>query len=86
MGENIGDLGGLLQAYRAYRISLRRQAAPVIDGFTGDQRFFMGWAQVWRTSSATRRCAQLLTDPHSPGMSAPSRRSRTSTRSTRRST
>ncbi len=68
MGENIGDLSGLAQAYRAYHISLHGQPAPVIDGFTGDQRFFMGFAQIWRTK--TRDAAlrqQLLTDPHSPG-------------------
>lgn len=69
MGENIGDLSGLAQAYRAYHISLHGKPAPVIDGFTGDQRFFMGFAQIWRTK--TRDAAlrqQLLTDPHSPGM------------------
>jgi predicted metalloendopeptidase len=69
MGENIGDVSGLQQAYRAYRISLHGKEAPVIDGFTGDQRFFLGFAQIWRTK--TRDAAlrqQLLTDPHSPGM------------------
>jgi predicted metalloendopeptidase len=67
MGENIGDLSGLAQAYRAYHLSLRGKMAPVIDGFTGDQRFFMGYAQAWRSN--TREAAlrqQLLTDPHSP--------------------
>ncbi|HKO14883.1 MAG TPA: M13 family metallopeptidase, partial [Gemmatimonadaceae bacterium] len=49
MGENIGDLSGLAQAYRAYRISLGGKEAPVIGGFTGDQRFFLGFAQIWRT-------------------------------------
>src|SRR5207342_2450241 len=49
MGENIGDLSGLAQAYRAYRISLNGKEAPVIDGLSGDQRFFMGFAQIWRT-------------------------------------
>src|SRR6185295_15630413 len=48
MGENIGDLGGLEMAYTAYQISLGGKPAPVIDGFTGDQRFFMSHAQVWR--------------------------------------
>ncbi len=57
MGENIGDLSGLAVAYRAYHNSLGGREAPVIAGFTGDQRFFMGWAQVWRRSCATRRCA-----------------------------
>ncbi len=69
MGENIGDLSGLAQAYRAYRISLNGKEAPVINGFTGDQRFFIGFAQVWRTKyrdEALRQ--QLLTNPHSPGM------------------
>ena len=68
MGENIGDLSGLAQAYRAYRISLHGKEAPVIDGLTGDQRFFIGFAQVWRGTmrdDALRR--QLLTNPHSPG-------------------
>jgi putative endopeptidase len=69
MGENIGDLGGLTVAYEAYRNSLGGREAPVIDGFTGDQRFFLGWAQVWRTlfrDDALRQ--QLATGPHSPGM------------------
>src|SRR5579884_130304 len=48
MGENIGDLSGLAVAYRAYHISLHGAEPPVIDGFTGDQRFFMGFAQIWR--------------------------------------
>jgi len=68
MGENIGDLSGLAQAYRAYHMSLHGKPAPVIDGYTGDQRFFLGFAQIWRTK--TRDAAlrqQLLTDPHSPG-------------------
>jgi predicted metalloendopeptidase len=68
MGENIGDLSGLAQAYRAYHISLHGKEAPVIDGLTGDQRFFMGFAQIWRgkmRDDALRQ--QLLTNPHSPG-------------------
>ncbi|KRA80393.1 M13 family metallopeptidase [Altererythrobacter sp. Root672] len=67
LGENIGDVGGLSLAYRAYRMSLNGNEAPVIDGLTGDQRFFLAWAQVWR--SAQREAAgrqRLLTDPHSP--------------------
>ncbi|MBI1340390.1 M13 family peptidase [bacterium] len=67
MGENIGDLGGLQMAYAAYQLSLNGQPAPVIDGFTGDQRFFMAWAQVWRAiqrDDALRN--QMLTGPHSP--------------------
>jgi predicted metalloendopeptidase len=67
LGENIGDLSGLAVAYRAYRIALAGREAPVIDGFTGDQRFFLGWAQIWarkyRDDELRRR---LLTDPHSP--------------------
>jgi putative endopeptidase len=69
LGENIGDLSGLAVAYRAYRLSLNGQEAPVIGGLTGDQRFFMGWAQVWRgkfRDEALRQ--QLITGPHSPGM------------------
>ena len=67
MGENIGDLGGLSLAYRAYKLSLKGKKAPVIGGTTGDQRFFMGWAQVWRGKVREERARQLLlTDPHSP--------------------
>ena len=68
MGENIGDLGGLTIAYEAYRASLNGNEAPVIDGFTGDQRFFLGWAQVWRTlwrDDSLRQ--QIVNGPHSPG-------------------
>ena len=67
LGENIGDVGGLSLAYRAYRMSLDGKEAPVIDGLTGDQRFFLAWAQVWRSAQreATGR-QRLLTDPHSP--------------------
>lgn len=68
MGENIGDLGGLTISLEAYRRSLGGKDAPVIDGFTGEQRFFMGWAQVWRTlwrDDALRQ--QLVNGTHSPG-------------------
>ena len=68
LGENIGDLGGLTVAYEAYKLALNGQEPPVIDGLTGDQRFFLAWAQIWRTlfrDEALRQ--QLLTDPHSPG-------------------
>jgi putative endopeptidase len=68
MGENIGDLSGLAQAYRAYHISLGGKEPPVIGGFTGDQRFFLGFAQIWRTKfldDALRQ--QLLSNEHSPG-------------------
>ena len=69
MGENIGDLSGLAVAYRAYRISLNGKEAPVIGGFTGDQRFFLGFAQIWRFKSRDESLRnQLLTDVHSPGM------------------
>lgn len=69
MGENIGDLGGLEMAYGAYRRYVAQHGEPpVIDGLTGDQRFFLSWAQVWRgliRENALRE--RLLTDPHSPG-------------------
>jgi putative endopeptidase len=67
MGENIADLGGLLLALDAYHTSLHGRPAPIIDGLTGDQRVFLGWAQVWR--GKTREDAlrqQLVSDPHSP--------------------
>jgi putative endopeptidase len=67
MGENIGDLGGLSLAYRAYRLSLGGKEAPVIDGFTGDQRFFLAYAQVWRSKTTEKQAREFLTtDPHSP--------------------
>ncbi len=68
LGENIGDLSGLTVAYRAYKLSLQGQPGPVIDGFTGDQRFFFGWAQIWRSLFRDDYLRQmLLTDSHSPG-------------------
>ena len=68
MGENIADLGGILNAIDAYHLHLNGQPAPVLDGFTGDQRVFLGWAQVWRTLSRDAALKQqLATDPHSPG-------------------
>jgi putative endopeptidase len=67
LGENIGDLGGLGIAFKAYRLHLGDTEAPVIDGLTGDQRFFISWATVWRqvcrSEEAIRR---LAIDPHSP--------------------
>ena len=67
IGENIGDLGGLSIAYKAYRRSLDGKEAPVIDGLTGDQRFFLGWAQAWRTKFRDAELSRrLATDPHSP--------------------
>jgi len=68
LGENIGDLAGVTIGYRAYKISLNGEEAAVIDGLSGDQRFFMGYAQVWRSKKREDRLrAQLLSDPHSPG-------------------
>ncbi len=67
VGENIGDLGGVAVAYEAYRISLGGQPAPVLDGLTGEQRFFLGWAQAWRGKAREAEAIRLLTiDPHSP--------------------
>ncbi|MEL6361362.1 MAG: M13 family metallopeptidase [Pseudomonadota bacterium] len=71
MGENIGDLGGLQMAYAAYRryvaANYPNGEAPVLDGLTGDQRFFMGWAQVWRAAAREDEIRRrLVTDPHSP--------------------
>ena len=67
IGENIGDLGGLCVALEAYQLSLEGATAPVIDGLTGEQRFFIGYAQSWnakyRPEEIRRRIA---TDPHSP--------------------
>jgi len=67
VGENIGDLGGLTIAYKAYEISLNGKQPPIIDGYTGAQRFFLGWAQSWRgkyRAEEVRR--RIATDPHSP--------------------
>ena len=69
MGENIGDLGGILLGLEAYKASLGGKPAPVIDGFTGEQRVFLGWGQVWRTLVRDDALRQLImTDSHSPGM------------------
>lgn len=68
MGENIADFAGLQVAHDAYEMTLGGKAAPVIDGLTGQQRVFLGWAQVWRAKAredALRQ--QVATDPHSPG-------------------
>jgi len=68
LGENIADNSGLAIAYKAYQISLKGKKAPVIDGLTGDQRLYMGWAQVWRTKMREQQqIVQVKTDPHSPG-------------------
>lgn len=67
VGENIGDLGGLGIAWKAYLISLRGEAPPVIDGLTGAQRFFFAWVQTWRQKSKKEEVERLLAlDPHSP--------------------
>jgi predicted metalloendopeptidase len=67
LGENIADNSGLSIAYKAYRLSLGGREAPVIDGLTGDQRFFMGWAQVWRAKSRDDDAImRIKSDPHSP--------------------
>ncbi|HEY1282949.1 MAG TPA: M13 family metallopeptidase [Steroidobacteraceae bacterium] len=67
LGENIGDLGGLNMAYHAYQLSLKGKPAPVIDGLTGDQRFFLSWAQVWRAKYRDGVMRELvLSDVHSP--------------------
>lgn len=67
LGENTADLAGLSVAYDAYRKSLGGREAPVIGGLTGDQRFYLGWAQVWRRNYREANLKQrLMTDPHSP--------------------
>jgi putative endopeptidase len=67
VGENIGDLGGLTIAYKAYKIALGGSEPPVLDGLTGPQRLFIGWAQVWRAKSREAEgIRRLATDPHSP--------------------
>ena len=67
LGENIADLSGLAMALRAYRLSLGGQRAAVMDGFTGEQRLFLGWAQMWRGKIRDQALqARLLSDPHSP--------------------
>ncbi len=67
LGENIADLAGLTVAYDAYKLALGGREAPVIDGTTGDQRFFLGWAQVWRRLYREKELSnRLVTDVHSP--------------------
>jgi putative endopeptidase len=67
LGENIGDVGGLSMAYRAYKIATKGKEVPVIDGLTGDQRFFLAWAQVWRSTQREENYRnRLRTDSHSP--------------------
>ena len=67
LGENIADLSGLQIAYKAYKLSLKGQPAPTVDGLTGDQRFYLGWSQAWREKTREERALQLVTiDHHSP--------------------
>jgi putative endopeptidase len=67
LGENIGDLAGLNLAYRAYKMALNGKEAPVLDGLTGDQRFFLAYGQVWRSTIREDNMRQRLqTDPHAP--------------------
>ncbi|KRB07150.1 M13 family metallopeptidase [Lysobacter sp. Root690] len=67
MGENIGDLGGISMAYTAYQLSLNGKPAPVIDGLTGDQRFFLSWGQIWKGKYRDEALLNLIkTNPHSP--------------------
>lgn len=67
IGENIGDLGGLGIAIKAYELSLDGAEAPVIDGYTGIQRLLLSWAQIWQQKGRDAETIRLLTiDPHSP--------------------
>lgn len=69
LGENIGDLGGVSIAYKAHKLSLGGQPSPAIDGLNGEQRFFAGWAQVWRTKTREPEIRRrILVDPHAPPM------------------
>jgi len=69
LGENIADNSGLAIAFKAYQISLGGRTAPVVDGLTGDQRLFMGWAQVWRGKARDSETIRLIkVDPHAPAM------------------
>jgi putative endopeptidase len=67
MGENIADLGGLTLALEAYQLSLKGQPAPVLDGLSGQQRVFLGWAQIWRSKSRDNAMREhVVSAPHSP--------------------
>lgn len=67
LGENIADLSGMAIAYKAYRLSLKGEAGPVLDGYSSSQRFFLGWSQIWRRKYRDDEMARrLLIDPHSP--------------------
>ncbi|WP_286269512.1 M13 family metallopeptidase [Thalassotalea hakodatensis] len=68
LGENIGDVGGIAMAYHAYKLSLNGKEAPIIDGLTGDQRFFLAWAQVWKEKRTEKSMlSQLRAGTHAPG-------------------
>jgi putative endopeptidase len=68
-GENIGDLGGLTVAYAAYKLALNGETPPPLDGFSGDQRFFLSWAQIWRELRRDESLRNLvMSNPHSPGL------------------
>ena len=67
LGENVGDLGGLSIAHRAYLLSLKGKPSPVVDGLTGDERFFLGWAQIWRSKMRDEYVRQMvLAVPYAP--------------------
>ena len=67
-GENIGDLAGVVIAYKAYQLSKKGKEAPVIDGLSGDERFFYGWGTIWGVKSTDKQLIrQIKTDPHAPG-------------------
>jgi predicted metalloendopeptidase len=67
LGENIADVSGLAVAFRAYQLSLDGEPAPVIDGLTGEQRFFVGFTHVWRAKTRPEETIRRVTiDPHSP--------------------
>ncbi|WP_133407885.1 M13 family metallopeptidase [Parashewanella tropica] len=67
LGENIGDLSGITIAYKAYKKSLNGKPAPIIDGLTGDERFFIGFTQIWRAKFKEKAARnRVATDPHSP--------------------
>ncbi|HEY3964501.1 MAG TPA: M13-type metalloendopeptidase [Planctomycetaceae bacterium] len=69
LGENIADLSGMAISYKAYRLSLGRGEGPVIDGYTASQRYFLGWAQIWRRKYRDDELARrLVVDPHSPSL------------------
>ena len=72
----MGDLGGLAIAFRAYKLSLKGKRAPVIDGLTGEQRFFMGWAQIWRSKERDEYVRSTLQTDRLPAGVPPRQRRR----------